>query len=451
MTPEIWQEWQKRWRWMEALAAKRGWEVTPLKIDPPSSEAQVVSLELRHGLKVPAQLRELLTGYSARVQFGWSIPSHLWPLRSESIATSGGLRNSVWDIAHIDGYAIDNFLGWKMQLAARDISEEPNRPEFWDNQFPIADLYNGDMLTIDISSATGAQPVRYFSHDLEGLHARIIAPDLISFITEYSKVGCAGGTHDDWFRFIEKDGEMFRADGPGARQWFAWLAKDPNGIGPDEPPPVVVAKSAEDNALLDAARRNTLQGVIAALDDGAHIDAVRAQEWFLENMKWDLEYGTAIAHAAINNNIPMLELLLKRGATLNTRRLPLTDAVERSSLATVQWLLAHGARVNRWKDDRHAPLHILVERRGAATPESLAEHYKTMAGYAIEPAEVERFAPRPLDTPTYIAMLEALLNAGADPDAAWDNGLTMLMLGGLKTSETLLAHGADVHRRDATE
>jgi hypothetical protein len=126
MTSEVWQEWQKSWRWMEALANKHGWEVTPLKIDPPSSEAQIVALELKHGLKVPAQLRELLTGYSARVQFGWSIPSHLWPLRSERIAMSGGLRNTVWDIAHIDGYAIDNFFGWKKQLAARAISE--NRP-----------------------------------------------------------------------------------------------------------------------------------------------------------------------------------------------------------------------------------------------------------------------------------------------------------------------------------
>jgi hypothetical protein len=79
MTPKIWNDWQTSWRWMEALAAKRGWEVTPLKIDPPSSEAQIVALELKHGLKVPAQLREILTGYSARVQFGWSIPSHVWP------------------------------------------------------------------------------------------------------------------------------------------------------------------------------------------------------------------------------------------------------------------------------------------------------------------------------------------------------------------------------------
>lgn len=49
----------------------------------------------------------------------------------------------------------------------------------------------------------------------------------------------------------------------------------------------------------------------------------------------------------------------------------------------------------------------------------------------------------------YLAMLEALLVAGAGPDAPWDNGMTMLMRGDAATVRVLLRHGADVHARDS--
>jgi ankyrin repeat protein len=89
----------------------------------------------------------------------------------------------------------------------------------------------------------------------------------------------------------------------------------------------------------------------------------------------------------------------------------------------VDWLIARGARVNGWKHERHRPVHVLVERR----PRS-----KTAPGGAEAVGII----------------LEAILKAGADPDAPWDNGLTMLMRGGVKSAEILLAHGADPKRRD---
>jgi hypothetical protein len=225
MTPDLWQEWQRNWRWMEQLAFRNGWEVTPLRIDPPASETEVAALEGRHGLEVPPQLRAILTGYSSSVQFGWGMPNRMHTL--DEWPYFGGLRDSVWDIAHIDEYAIDNFRGWRRRLAHRAECEEPNSPEMWEGQFPIAHLNNGDMLTIDASSPGGPQPVRYFSHDLEGLHGRAIAPDFVTFVTEYTMLGCAGMTHDDWFQFVEKlddNRHYVRAGSNGGRAWRAWLA-----------------------------------------------------------------------------------------------------------------------------------------------------------------------------------------------------------------------------------
>jgi ankyrin repeat protein len=406
---------------MEALAVKRGWEVTALAIAPPASEAVVAALEAKHGLKVPPQLRELLTKYAASVRFGWGIPSEMEPL--ERVPNSGGLRDAVWDLAHIDQYAIDNFLGWRKGLAEVDISEEPNTPEMWEHQLPFADLMNGDMLTIDVAAPEGPHPVRYFSHDLEGLHARAIAPDFLTFVTEYARLGCAGGTHDDWFDFVEKldDGRQYlNAGTTKAQQWLAWLAKDPNAVDPDEPPKVIMAKTAADHALLEAAKANALEGVTTALDAGASIDCV-------EEGNWNDEFVTAVTHAIRNDSMPMLELLVERGANLNTRRTAINEAVcSSSNLAMVEWLIAHGARVNGWKGERHWPIHNLVNgRRYARKPET------------------------PAQDDTQITVLRTLLRAGADPDAPWDGGRTMLTWGDLRCAEVLLAHGADPNRRNA--
>ena len=46
-------------------------------------------------------------------------------------------------------------------------------------------------------------------------------------------------------------------------------------------------------------------------------------------------------------------------------------------------------------------------------------------------------------------MLEALLAGGADPNAPWDNGMTMLARGDAATVRVLLRHGADVGARDS--
>lgn len=226
---ELWQGWIEAWRDMEAHALRRGWKVVPLEIAPPASEQRVADLEAAHSLAMPAQLRDLLTGWSSAIRFGWRIPSHLRPAGDFSSLTSGGLRDTIWDLAHIDRYAIANFRNWQRHYADHSgPSEEPNSPDMWEHQFPFADLINGDMLTIDVRSTT-TQPVRYFSHELEGLHGAAIAPDFHAFVTEYSALGCAGATHDDWFAFCptRPDGHRYlAAQTPAGRAWIAFVARD---------------------------------------------------------------------------------------------------------------------------------------------------------------------------------------------------------------------------------
>jgi ankyrin repeat protein len=454
MSDTLFAQWKSEWQHMEAIARKRGWDVTPLETAPPATEIEVAAIERRHGLKVPPQLREVLTRHSARVAFGWHVPNHLQSMEKQEMPTSSANRGAVWDLAHIDQHAIPNFLGWKRDLANRDLSEAPNRPEMWENQFPFYWLANGDILTIDMARADGAQPVRYFSHNLEMIHGLALAPDFFSFISEMSKLGHAGTEWWSMMRFSEgiKDDTFYlRADSEGGKAWRAWLEKDPKVTEPDEPPAAVVETTAADRALLLAARSNLLPGVTAALAAGAKIDCVFNSKWQMDNSAWHEEFCTAITYAARNDNILMLELLLKHGATLNTRRLPLNDAVEMSSLETVKWLIAKGARVNGWKDQRHWPVHLVVTRRAEVAALSNDEYRKKIKadGWPTEPAEIEAMIGRHIDRATYIAMLDAVLAAGAKPDAPWDNGITMLGWGGVETGKLLLKYGASVHARDA--
>src|SRR5262249_59559793 len=64
------------------------------------------------------------------------------------------------------------------------------------------------------------------------------------------------------------------ATGEGGRRWLAWLEKDPGLIDPDEPPPVVLARTDADRALLLAASANSTAGVAAALAAGARLHFV---------------------------------------------------------------------------------------------------------------------------------------------------------------------------------
>src|SRR4051812_7632331 len=277
LTPQVWAGWLDEWHLMQDHVSQRGWELVRLAIDAPATETEIRRVETRHGLTIPIQLREVLLRRSAQVNFGWSIPPLLRPLEGLNLPTSGGLRDRLWSLDHIDQKAIPAFNRLRQDVAGLGDGEEPNAPEMWNNQFPFAVIGQGDILTIDTSSRSGPQPVRYFGNGRDGLHQHVIAPDFFSFMTAYSQLGCAGQNHDDWFRFIAKtDGDLryLDPDGESGRRWRAWLARDPKLRDQDEPPEPVPARTKSDFNLLDAARDGSKWGIEAALAAGAAVDCV---------------------------------------------------------------------------------------------------------------------------------------------------------------------------------
>jgi ankyrin repeat protein len=418
LSPQLWADWLGEWRNMQDHVRRRGWELVQLDIDGPASEAEIRRVETRHGLTIPAQLREVLLRRSAQVQFGWSIPALLRPLEGLNLPTAGGLRDRLWSLEHIDQKAIPSFNRLRKDLAHVGDGEEPNAPEMWNNQFPFAVIGQGDILTIDVSLRDGPQPVRYFGSDRDGLHYHVVASDFFSFITAYSRLGCAGSDHDDWFRFIPAgDGDLryLDPDSEGGRRWRAWLVRDAQLREPDEPPQPVPAKTRSDFNLLDAAQDGSKWGIEAALAAGAVADCVDGN---LPNRHglYSISYETAVVCAVRRGDTGEVERLLDAGASIDTRLLSVSEALRTGTVEMVQWLLSRGARANGWKGDRYAPLHVLL----------------------VLSAE-----KRPGGKASTLSMLQALLAADANPNARFDGEKTLLMWCGPEVIKVLLAHGAD--------
>ncbi|MBW6425347.1 hypothetical protein KX729_28350 [Rhizobium sp. XQZ8] len=467
MTKELFARWQQDWRWMEDIAQRRGWDVTPLSISPPASVATIKRIETAYGQAIPEQLRRMLTDFSGHIAFGWHIPSHLQALEKQSLPTMSFNRDAIWDIEHIEYDAIPNFLNWKASSADIDASEAPNTPDMWKKQFPFYTLVNGDMLTIDMRSPTGPHPVRYFSHELAVLHGMALAPDFFSFITEMSKLGFAGTEWASWMPFGEwKDDTYYlTAESAGGRAWRAWLEREPAAVETNEPPPAIVGTTTADRALLEAALSNNTAGVLAALAAGATPDAIWNSAWDRDSSPWEDEFSNAVSYAVRHGNIVVLEALVKAGASLNTRHLAMAEAAITGTPATARWLVTHGARVNGWKDERYWPIHHLLTQRNryiAADRSSLKKRLQDeqrspeSPGLDAETVALMRQAmddmlqpqlERQINEADFLATLQILLEAGADPDAKWDNGTTMLYWAEPDASLELLKHGADVNAR----
>ncbi|MGI4944947.1 MAG: ankyrin repeat domain-containing protein [Janthinobacterium lividum] len=467
MDAELWAQWEAGWRRMENTARRRGWQMTPLAIARPASPAALQRLEVACRQPVPPQLRAALRR-SARVGLGWHVPSHLQAMERDDLPTGSANQGAVWDLDHIENHAVPGFVDWRHTLAAQDRPGSPGDPVAWDRLFPFYALPNGDLLAID-AAPKGPQPVRYVSHELDMLHGVALAPDFFGFITEMSKLGFAGTEWASWLRFGVPEGDAFhlRADSEGGKAWLAWLDRDPAVPVSGEPPPAVAERTPSDTALLLAARANDAAGVRTAVEAGATPDATWNDGARMGYLLGKDEFATALSYAVRHGNGPMLDLLLAHGASTDTRRLAVEEAVEASSPEILARLLARGARVNGWKGQRHWPLHLLVTRRGkavAATRDELEARLRAQDREQEYPGldpEVlamlrqgsEELLQRDLAlhlTPeAYLAMLDGLLAAGADPDAPWDNGLTMLMQGDAPTVRALLRHGADVHARDS--
>jgi len=217
---------------------ERGWEVT--EAPPPAglSAQQLNQLEQTLGEPLPPQLRHLLS-WAGEWEFGWEIDEDdADELPEELDEISDG--NLEWSAAQL---AEEN---WRGQLQSwvehhNDLLKQFHDAEqdalhankaFWQGHFPFAVMPNGDLLCIDTRNPDPQQQaVRYFFHEFEGdsLDGVLLAPNLFSFISQLTALGCAGS---EWFMgwgafCPEADDERgIDSQSENARLWLNWLAQE---------------------------------------------------------------------------------------------------------------------------------------------------------------------------------------------------------------------------------
>lgn len=421
------QVWRANLASMAHRAQARGWECTPPKLDAGLSPAQVTAIAITLGAPVPAQLAWAFT-QSRELRFSWRASAQDEPRGELSSCYGGGIRDTLWSAetaAQLEG----SVMSW-VTMHADALREDEQEAQatamlkFWQQHVAFHSLPNGDMLTLDIRhSDPQQQAVRYFSHEQDGLHGRALAPDFFSFISRWTALGCVGSEWWSWDSFTadcEPDTAYFDLALPFSKRWVAWLDKVPahlsgQATGPNEAPPMVVAKSAADFKFLLAATANDLDAAKKALLSGANINCTDEQEYSTTNQ-------TAVMHAARHGNLAMLDWLLSQGASLATHVLPLFNVMLNAPVDALKWLVNSGARIDPWTDDRFNALHRLYQRDD-------------------------------LDDDVYFSLLDAMLDAGCNPNVYWDLEssaalTTLLMRGGSVTAQRLLAAGADPLRRD---
>jgi hypothetical protein len=231
-------------------------------------------------------------------------------------------------------------------------------------------------------------------------------------------------------------------------------------------------RKANSETLLDvAADRNKTAAIRYLLDHGADIDASPGQgNRYLGN--------TALYHAAYMNSMEVAEVLISRGAKVDSHQeaygshtpTPLCAAASQGHLQMVDMLLSHGAAVDAEFGVHQTPLsealahghievaHVLIDHGAKLRPQYLAaaamqgrmDATKLLLTQPMDQTtkdEALRYAilGGPENSPERVRIIEDLLDHGADIDNA-PNGVDVIPVMLAKTPdmvEFLFAHGAN--------
>lgn len=169
----------------------------------------------------------------------------------------------------------------------------------------------------------------------------------------------------------------------------------------------------------------------------------------------DAEGRTALHHAAMGGNEPMIRLLMAKGAGMEVKetragQTPLFHAVKGGDVKTVKTLVGLGAKVDVRDRDSSQPIHW-------AARDGRAELIKILIAHGASPTVAERHG----GTPLHIAVMEGktdtarvLLEHGASVLAVDQDKSTPLHLaaakGFVELTRLLLAHGAPVNAPNST-
>lgn len=218
--------WPSHWELILHACAVRGatgrWgegEHLPLRIEValPATESQVTAIERRLGCSIPTSLRRVFLEFSAAVTLGWQLPDS--EIKGIPAPLKGIFAGECrWNLTALPELQT-TYRGW-LEIFT-DPDDKYDGP--WQGKFPLMDIGNGDMLSIDPRQADG-QPVVYLSHEGDdSLHGYWLGRDFEDYIDRLNRLGCVGS--EDWqlTPFVSGPHSLLDPDGTKAKLWRDWL------------------------------------------------------------------------------------------------------------------------------------------------------------------------------------------------------------------------------------
>jgi hypothetical protein len=179
---------------------------------PPRARIDEIEAEL--GEELPAALRGVLLGFSARVCIAWQLPKGARPPKPLDIF-SGELS---WDLERLPALR-EEYRQWLIESF-----NDPQDPydAVWHDKFPFMPVGNGDYLAIDVASPENEEVV-YLSHDDGEGHGYRLGESFADYIDRCTRLGCAGPEDWQWLPFTSDARSYLLPDCEKARAWRAWM------------------------------------------------------------------------------------------------------------------------------------------------------------------------------------------------------------------------------------
>lgn len=182
MSMNQWKTYIKNWA---VTINNYGGKILEFSIDSPATEEEVNQVEKALNKKLPKELKEVFLKFSKNINLYWSVGAveKEFPEPYNRVF-EGGCRLSLHDLVEIDN--------WKDDLINSCFIPYNNffNSEKWLKGIGILEVGNGDYIVTDPKE--DGEQICYISHEGDYSHGWILGKNLIDFLENWFRIGCAG-------------------------------------------------------------------------------------------------------------------------------------------------------------------------------------------------------------------------------------------------------------------
>ncbi|HMZ82577.1 MAG TPA: Clp protease N-terminal domain-containing protein [Acidobacteriota bacterium] len=174
---------------------------------------EIEQTELALGRPLPDSLRSFFLEHSKHIDISWQFPGKV----PESFPNWGRCNLSLPKTVELFGI----YQKW-ISVCFSDPENEYDL--IWHNKFPIQEVGNGDLLTIELNEENQGSIV-YLSHDGCDSHGWVLAPDLVSFLNVWGALGFPGPESWEMEQLIGGLEGYLDLNSKEAKSWLTWLGE----------------------------------------------------------------------------------------------------------------------------------------------------------------------------------------------------------------------------------